>query len=444
MAEFYSAVMKIFSYLGDEFVVQLVLVGLLFLGFPKRRLFLLRYLPCIGVMILSEWLFLRYVPRIVPWNYLIQAAFLVGTCALCYRTDAVQALFLAVCIYCLQHIVSTTSYALIFLLVVNGYSFFSYAAVMLVDLALVMAAGYFLCARPLAKAGSVRFNYPNLIYAVVVFLVIAVFLTHYGQQEASLEAQIYLRGISALYAVATLVMCSMNIRKRSLEQENNILQLLLHKDEQQYEQAKLNNEKIQIKYHDIKQWENQGILDYAVLSELQESKQFINCLFFTGNRALDIILTEKAIRCEHAGIRFICTADGKAVDFMKPHHIYSLIGNALENAIENLQKGPEGENRELVASVVRQRDMCVIKVSNYTEEDVVFRNGLPHTSKQDAENHGYGVKSMQNVVRAYGGEITFGLKEHMFTVLACIPLPDDANEEGKVTPPPPKNEGDAR
>ena len=442
MAEFYGFVMRIFFLFGDEFVFQLVLIGLLFLGYAKRRLFVLRYVACLAVMIACERLLLTYAPAVVPWNYLIQTVLLAGTCAFCYRTNVVQALLLAVCIYCLQHIVSTSSYAFTFLCMLNGLSYFWYAPIMLADLALVMTAGYFFCARPIARKGDIEFNSPNLIYAAVVFLVIAVFFTHYGQQMASLRTQIYLRGISALYAVTTLVMCSMNIKKRHLEQENSILQLLLRKDEQQYEQAKLNNEKIQIKYHDIKQWEHQGILDYAELSELQGSRQFINCMFYTGNRALDIILTEKAIRCEHAGIRFICTADGKAVDFMKPHHIYSLIGNALENAIENLQKVSDADDRELIASVVRQRDMCIIKVSNYTEEEISFKNGLPSTSKQDAANHGYGTRSMRNVVRAYGGEITFGLKEHIFTVLACIPLPAGARAAaGDVTPPPPpKNE----
>ena len=153
--------------------------------------------------------------------------------------------------------------------------------------------------------------------------------------------------------------------------------------------------------------------------------ELINFLFFTGNRALDIILTEKAIQCEHAGIRFVCTADGKAIAFMRSYHIYSFIGNALDNAIESLQKLERAEERELVASIVRERDMCLIKVSNRTAAPIVFENGIPKTSKADAQNHGYGIKSMQNVVRFYGGEISFRSEGGLFTVLAVIPLPEE-------------------
>ena len=69
--------------------------------------------------------------------------------------------------------------------------------------------------------------------------------------------------------------------------------------------------------------------------------------------------------------------------------------------------------------------MCLIKVSNRTAAPIVFENGIPKTSKADAQNHGYGIKSMQNVVRFYGGEISFRSEGGLFTVLAVIPLPEE-------------------
>lgn len=57
-------------------------------------------------------------------------------------------------------------------------------------------------------------------------------------------------------------------------------------------------------------------------------------LVHTGNDALDAILSEKGLACEQGGIAFRCMADGAAVGFMAPTDIYSLFGNALDNAIE--------------------------------------------------------------------------------------------------------------
>ena len=51
--------------------------------------------------------------------------------------------------------------------------------------------------------------------------------------------------------------------------------------------------KIQIKYHDIKQREHQGIVDYEELSEIEGDKEILNSTYFTGNPALDVVLSEK-------------------------------------------------------------------------------------------------------------------------------------------------------
>lgn len=427
MSEFADVIRDIFYLFGDEFLFQLLVTGLLFLGCEKRSLFALRYIGCAVCMIGVEHVLLGIGREIVPWNYLIQACLVIVAVLICYRCDVVQAIFLGLCIYCLQHIVSTVSYSAIYALMLLGVPFDAYYIVMLVVLAIVLPLAYVLLARRVTDLSAWSFGYPSLIYTAVIFWVVAIFLTHYGQaaSRASAVANICFRLISCFYALVTLALCFFNRNKKSLEQENTILRLLLEKDKQQYEQAKLNNEKIQVKYHDLKKWESQGILNYPEIAQGGMEGELINFLFFTGNRALDIILTEKAIQCEHAGIRFVCTADGKAIAFMRSYHIYSFIGNALDNAIESLQKLERAEERELVASIVRERDMCLIKVSNRTAAPIVFENGIPKTSKADAQNHGYGIKSMQNVVRFYGGEISFRSEGGLFTVLAVIPLPEE-------------------
>ena len=215
-----------------------------------------------------------------------------------------------------------------------------------------------------------------------------------------------------------------NRTNKKLQDENHVLQLLLTKDRQQYRLSKMAGEKIQMKYHDLMQMKNsQGIVDYEGFSEMdREDRETLFHTYFTGNHALDIVLGEKAVKCARAGIKFICTADGSALEFMKSYHVYSLIGNALENSIECLNCYDRSDIKEIEMSVTKQHDMCVIKISNYAENVVFAADGLPATTKKDAENHGYGLKSMKNVVETYGGEIKFSFKDNTFTVNAVIPI----------------------
>ena len=63
----------------------------------------------------------------------------------------------------------------------------------------------------------------------------------------------------------------------------------------------------------------------------------------TGNEVLDTILTSKSLYCQQHGITLTCVADGAALDFMDTMDLCSLFGNALDNAIESVEKLPDSE-----------------------------------------------------------------------------------------------------
>ena len=44
------------------------------------------------------------------------------------------------------------------------------------------------------------------------------------------------------------------------------------------------------------------------------------------------------------------------------------------------------------------------------------------TSKKDKKNHGFGVKNIRSVVKDYGGEVSFCVVDHMFSVSVIIPV----------------------
>ena len=304
-----------------------------------------------------------------------------------------------------------------------------YYIIMPVMMAVLMPLVYLVVVRRI-KRSDLLFNSHTVIYIVLAFVLVATTLTCFARKEIfwSLVGQAYLLSISTLFTVSTMLAGFMNLHKRHLEEENIILHQLLHKDKQRYEQAALANEKIQIKYHDMKLHENNGIVDFESLRELEPDSEILRSMYFTGNSALDVILSEKAMMCERLGIRFVCTADGSLLNFVKAHHIYSLVGNALQNAIDSLKKEPDPANKQLDVRIVRHGDMCVIKMENYVSGTVEMDDeGLPVTQKKDKTNHGYGTRSMREVVRRYDGQLMFSQKDNIFTMVAMLPLTTTQN-----------------
>ena len=142
----------------------------------------------------------------------------------------------------------------------------------------------------------------------------------------------------------------------------------------------------------------------------------------TGNKVLDAVLTSKSLYCQNKGIVFTCVADGTLLNFMAEMDISALFGNILDNAIEGAEKIPEKEKRLIHLSVAEQKSFLRIRVENYCEEKIVFKNGIPQTTKKDKRFHGFGMKSIQSTVKKYGGSVTAGVRDNWFELRILIPL----------------------
>lgn len=206
----------------------------------------------------------------------------------------------------------------------------------------------------------------------------------------------------------------------------------LAKDERrQYELSKDTIESINVKMHDIRHQirhledgSSQRSVDPAVLDDIAKEINVYDSNVTTANDALNVILTEKSLYCDSHDIQLSCIADGKAVDFLSPTEIYSLFGNALDNAIEATAQVADPEKRHISLYVRQQMGMASIHVENYFEGRVEFgANGLPKTTKGDAANHGFGTLSMKRTVETHGGTLVASTNGDTYLLDIAVPLP---------------------
>ena len=225
-----------------------------------------------------------------------------------------------------------------------------------------------------------------------------------------------------------LLLASKTIESRALEQEVAYLQYAIRQGQWQYEMSKDTIELINIKCHDIKYKLAAlagGPMGPEAWRDLEKSINIYDIKVETGNKLLDVLLTEKSLYCEQNGIRFSCLVDGEKLSFLEDGDLYCLFGNIVDNALEAVRAVEERQKRVVNLIVRAQGDMVTIQADNYYQGDLTFRDGLPLTTKADASSHGFGMRSIRMLVQKYGGAMTASARDGVFHLnILLSPTPE--------------------
>lgn len=213
-----------------------------------------------------------------------------------------------------------------------------------------------------------------------------------------------------------------------LRKELSSMNLLFNTNYEQYQIYKESTELIHQKFHDLKHLLNlvEEELDTdrrrSHIYKMKEEIHLYGSMIQTGNSIADVIITSKNIKCLNLNIVFTCMIDGAALSFIDTIDLISLLGNTLDNAIESSVKLAEFEKRLINLRITQKNNYIHFAIENYTEEDLIFKNGLPTTTKKNKEYHGYGLKSISYIVEKYNGNMTVYLENNWFHVDIFLPI----------------------
>lgn len=215
---------------------------------------------------------------------------------------------------------------------------------------------------------------------------------------------------------------------RRLEQDVALSARLAHERERQMELSRETIEAINLKCHDMRHQirtlaREGGVVDQGVIDDMEHQIRLYDSSVRTGNDALDTILTEKGLLCERRSITLSSIADGSALGFMPVSDVYSLFGNALDNAIEAVDRLADPTRRVISLDVRTRRSVLVMSVENYCDFVPQFRDGLPVSER--GEGHGYGMRSMRVTAERWGGSLSATCENGLFRLGIIIPLPKD-------------------
>ena len=195
------------------------------------------------------------------------------------------------------------------------------------------------------------------------------------------------------------------------------------KEKERYELAKITIDEINIKYHDLKHMlqNNTTNINDEDLKEIKETITNYKAIIQTSNQGLNIVVYESQLKCINLGIDLNVLIDGDVFKDFKPHHIYSLLSNLLDNAIEAVDEIKDKDKRRISLKIKNVRESIVVSLENYYSRKPIFLNGRPLTSKKDSSKHGYGYMSIKRIVDKYDGVLDYSFKDDKFVVTILFP-----------------------
>lgn len=348
-----------------------------------------------------------------------------------FEASGWQALFCCTAGYIGQNLVSGTAHLMDTLAAEGLMPSLPWPCSMLVGAAIVYPLYLAFFVRPVRRHGLAGISEPQIVtvalvvVATVIGLDIAVKTV--GARVVGLEAYLMARMAHGVLCAFTLYAEQKILAVRRMATEREVERRMAAERERQYELSRKNIEAINVKCHDLRHQirslaDGGRMADGQALEDLAREVSIYDSVVKTGNAALDTILTEKGLVCQGEKITLSAIADGAALAGLEPQEIYSLFGNALDNAIEAVRGIGEPERRLVSLNVRRSGTMCVINVENSCDAAPTFRDGLPVTTKADAGSHGFGTRSMRGIVERHDGVLTFGCEDGIFHVDALLPV----------------------
>jgi hypothetical protein len=397
--------------------------------FPLRLVGLLAASYAVGYGLVQ---LARCIPNELSWMsifyyilvYLLSMVVLWG----CFAVEWKEIFFVATAGYAMQHItyaardIAVSCYVAVTGQSVPGDLFYLIVTNWLLYV-ITGFLGYWLLARPSADTMELKAVDIRMILVSFAVLLSSVVLSEQvppSGEGALLSAHIVCR-LYAILACAFGLFTQFGIsRMNRLETEQAVLAQLAQLERQQQRVSQESIDMINLKCHDLKyqiaaleHMENPAQRQ-ATIQELKNSVDIYDSVVKSGNDTLDLVLTEKSLLCQKHQIKFSCMLDGKALSFLDSADLYSLFGNALDNAIECVLQAPP-EKRIITLRIFPIQEMVMVHMDNYCPRPVQFaEDGMPITSKAERQLHGFGTRSIRRIAQRYGGEVRMSYEEQRF------------------------------
>ena len=344
---------------------------------------------------------------------------ILGLCLILFKQDSVlECLFISLYFIFLK--------VLTYVLVSWGINIFIYDLVLPIH-DIVYGSDFLLCiflllTRHLFKDYLMRIKEYTAFYlgihSVLTLIYLSYLITIFKKGSLPLESSIEI----VLITILVMLIYQMVNRILNIEKENYLVKL----NNEELKFNKKNYENIISHMNEIRKIKHD--MNHMLLSLLEdcEKKDFeslhnhINNQLHkinetqtvdTGNASLNLILASQLSKIKGKNIEFIASQFDDDIP-MDKIDFYVLLGNLLDNAIENCTSK---SIKKIILDIYKESNDFVIDIKNTSINNPLIDNPSFNTTKEDC-GHGFGMRSIMNIVNKYHGVITYDYSYRYFII----------------------------
>lgn len=273
----------------------------------------------------------------------------------------------------------------------------------------------------------------NEIFSAIAIVCLSIVLNrvvfNFYRNKEQISNIVFLFQVALMFCTILILYMQLEIHYRqSLKRESVVKESIWEMEKRNFEQKKEQIDLINRKCHDLKHQiaALQYISDRNIFDKnIQDLKAAVNVYDETNhikNRVIGTVLADKKMYFAQYGVELNYVVDGYALEFMDRVDLYILLGNALDNAFECLCKLENEADKKIWVQIYKQKNFIRMIMRNKYNGEISMKNGLPISTKAEKESHGIGMKSMQDLVRKYNGDLVVELDKSQFILKVMIPL----------------------
>lgn len=288
---------------------------------------------------------------------------------------------------------------------------------------------YALARRKIEKSSFVLPTAISLLLSAVLFIIVAM-ITYFTYAlteilhtaNGKLGLGLVTVGGGIIFILVLLMIYYFNSQQR-FQLENKMLEKYNEQQREYFEQLLEKEQKTKQFRHDIiaelveiknlNDSKEYNKLDEFLEDMLNEISSISNSDYDVGNEIINTILNYYL-----SPIKSACkiTVKGYIPDELSitRRDLCIIVSNLIKNAVEAVET-VESSHRYITVVIKSGKIFLDIKINNSCNKaDGIFVDGKITTSKKDKNNHGFGMKNIENVVKKYDGDYTYGKENNDF------------------------------
>lgn len=225
---------------------------------------------------------------------------------------------------------------------------------------------------------------------------------------------------SAFYIVFVLIYFTETQKQASIQRERDMLDTQLKQAQMEFASLRQMQQNAAQYRHDMRHHLAllQGLVSDGRIEEIKEYLRTaqsdidaITPVRFCKNETVNLILSYFASKAKQSGILLTVEANLPESLPFSDTELCSLLSNALENAIHACENIDDRSKRIIKLRIYSKNNKLCIDIRNSYQTEPIFHHGFPVSKEQ---GHGFGTKSMADIVEKHGGVCQFSVKDGWF------------------------------